>query len=439
MDANKYEASKHQRQIVNRFNTFMQEGDKNFEKDIASRKQESSNVKEDAAEPLPSNDVEASTATVEVKKKQKKPPKNVASDLRTRIRSSEYLNSPEITSWKHRLKIKLEPSSFTEEKYALYFKYQTAIHHEPIHKCGSYNFRNFLVDSPLTATKMDNWTEEDPGFGSFHQCYYLDEELIAVSVIDILPECVSAVYFMYDPIYSVLSLGKYSAQREIALVQTLNTMAGYEDLKYYYMGFHIFSCPKMAYKAQFHPSYLLDPETLNWIEFKKCQEIIGDNRFSCFENPTPVNPLFEAKVRSIMDTKDGESESDSWETDEDDEEVQDNSNDEEQGGSEPKKLKLDVDQDVSDVSSKGKREKARKREMDSVFLETTVLPPIGCLDPEKITEYDLTGVLCLIQQALRPVVATEMYKARDRVREVVVEYYSFVGEEMANAMILYFR
>lgn len=87
------------------------------------------------------------------------------------------------------------------------------------------------------ATKEGaEWTEGDPGFGSFHQCYYLDEKLIAVSVIDILPECVSAVYFFYDPDYSVLSLGKYSAQREIALVQTLGSMSGYEDLKYYYMG-----------------------------------------------------------------------------------------------------------------------------------------------------------------------------------------------------------
>lgn len=55
-------------------------------------------------------------------------------------------------------------------------------------------------------------------------------------MIDILPECVSAVYFMYDPTYSVLSLGKYSAQREIAFAQTLNAKPGYEDLNYYYMG-----------------------------------------------------------------------------------------------------------------------------------------------------------------------------------------------------------
>lgn len=118
MESNKYEASRHQRQIVNRFNKFMQEGDETFEKDITSRKQEDSIVKDDTvststfkvdstSEPLLSNDTEASAETVGKKKqKPKKPPKNVASDLRTRIRSSEYLLSPEITSWKHRLKVR---------------------------------------------------------------------------------------------------------------------------------------------------------------------------------------------------------------------------------------------------------------------------------------------------------------------------------------------
>lgn len=38
-------------------------------------------------------------------------------------------------------------------------------------------------------------------------------KLIAVGVIDILPRCVSSVYLFYDPDYSFLSLGVYSALR----------------------------------------------------------------------------------------------------------------------------------------------------------------------------------------------------------------------------------
>lgn len=51
------------------------------------------------------------------------------------------------------------------------------------------------------------------GYGSFHQQYYLDDRLIAVGVIDILPLCVSSVYFFYDPDYRFLSLGSYGSMR----------------------------------------------------------------------------------------------------------------------------------------------------------------------------------------------------------------------------------
>lgn len=55
----------------------------------------------------------------------------------------------------------------------------------------------------------------EPGFGSFHHQYWLDGKLVAVGVIDILPRCVSSVYLYYDPDYSYMSLGTYSALRYI--------------------------------------------------------------------------------------------------------------------------------------------------------------------------------------------------------------------------------
>jgi arginine-tRNA-protein transferase len=38
--------------------------------------------------------------------------------------------------------------------------------------------------------------------------YRLDGELVAVGVLDILPGCVSSVYFMYDAKWEKHSLGK---------------------------------------------------------------------------------------------------------------------------------------------------------------------------------------------------------------------------------------
>lgn len=60
------------------------------------------------------------------------------------------------------------------------------------------------------------WHAEDGpahGYGSFHQQYWLDGRLIAVGVLDILPKCVSSVYFFYDPDFSHLTLGTYGSLR----------------------------------------------------------------------------------------------------------------------------------------------------------------------------------------------------------------------------------
>lgn len=53
----------------------------------------------------------------------------------------------------------------------------------------------------------------DMGYGSFHQQYWLDGRIVAVGVIDILPNCVSSVYLYYHPDFAFLSLGSYSALR----------------------------------------------------------------------------------------------------------------------------------------------------------------------------------------------------------------------------------
>lgn len=45
-------------------------------------------------------------------------------------------------------------------------------------------------------------------YGSYHQLYRVDGELIAMGVLDILPKCVSSVYLVYKPSWGWASLGK---------------------------------------------------------------------------------------------------------------------------------------------------------------------------------------------------------------------------------------
>lgn len=186
----------------------------------------------------------------------------------------------------HRFEVILEPSSFTEEKYQLYTQYQEEIHHDSNNTPNS--FKRFLVDTPLSRdpiTYVDSPSAHLPReYGSYHQLYRLDGELIAMGVIDVLPSCVSSVYFMYNPAYERFSLGKLSALREIALALEIHD-AGCTSVQYLYMGFYIHSCQKMRYKGEYAPSYLADPEDFTWHPLKECQAILDGHRYGAFTNP----------------------------------------------------------------------------------------------------------------------------------------------------------
>ncbi|XP_019562726.3 arginyl-tRNA--protein transferase 1 isoform X2 [Aedes albopictus] len=162
----------------------------------------------------------------------------------------------------HRLKVKLVPSheGATDLVYALYCSYQMKIHNDPASKLKMDRYKRFLVKSPLKFTTGSN--SPNCGFGSFHQQYWLDDRLIAVAVIDVLPSCVSSVYFFYDPEYRFLSLGTYASLRELAFTRKLHQHT--PSIANYYMGFYIHSCPKMRYKSNLYPSYLLCPEVYSW-------------------------------------------------------------------------------------------------------------------------------------------------------------------------------
>ncbi|XP_077285005.1 arginyltransferase 1 isoform X3 [Arctopsyche grandis] len=174
-------------------------------------------------------------------------------DIRNRLQIKLVRTAPPSNEWK----------ATETVSHQLYQRYQMVIHGDSAQKCNKAQFEHFLVTSPLKAE-----TRNSVDFGSFHQQYWLDGNLIAVGVIDILPKCVSSVYFFYDPSYGNLSLGTYGAIREIGFTRQLQQKCA--DIKYYYMGFYIHSCPKMRYKGNYSPSYLLCPETFEWFPLKDC-------------------------------------------------------------------------------------------------------------------------------------------------------------------------
>ncbi|XP_020797775.1 arginyl-tRNA--protein transferase 1 isoform X1 [Drosophila serrata] len=206
---------------------------------------------------------------------------------------------------KHQLKIVLVASSDTQRTcsdavIALYRKYQIAIHHDNPARLTLASMQRFLVKSSLKNDKPSDGPEM--GYGSFHQQYWLDDQLIAVGVIDILPACISSVYFFYDPDYSFLSLGTYGSLRELDLVQTIAESV--PALKYYYMGFYIHSCPKMRYKGKLSASYLLCPETYDWFLLTDAIRSKLDEQKYLRLNPDPsardVNEFLMEHLDTVM-------------------------------------------------------------------------------------------------------------------------------------------
>ncbi|ODV66716.1 hypothetical protein HYPBUDRAFT_157838 [Hyphopichia burtonii NRRL Y-1933] len=158
------------------------------------------------------------------------------------------------------------PSNFTKEKYELYKKYQIRVHNDDPEDLNEQSFDRFLCDTPfhqeeIEGTKaqwgllngwVENWPkigqspqlQENKRIGPTHECYYLDDKLIAISVLDFLPTGISSIYFIWDPDYANLSLGTLSGLREIQMCHELN-------LGYYYLGYYIDDCDKMKYKLKF--------------------------------------------------------------------------------------------------------------------------------------------------------------------------------------------
>ncbi|KAL5801099.1 hypothetical protein ACOSQ3_032731 [Xanthoceras sorbifolium] len=183
-------------------------------------------------------------------------------------KSSEHPQGKE-----HRIQIRLKRSSFDPQEFALYRQYQIKVHKEKPDTVTENSYKRFLVETPLVyVPPSGDGTVPLCGFGSFHQQYLIDDKLVAVGVIDILPRCLSSKYLFWDPDYAFLSLGKYSALQEIGWVK--ENQAHCPSLQYYYLGYYIHSCSKMRYKAAYRPSELLCPLRYQWVPYDNARPLL---------------------------------------------------------------------------------------------------------------------------------------------------------------------
>ncbi|KAI1083800.1 arginine-tRNA-protein transferase [Whalleya microplaca] len=228
LDASRFKASKDQRQAVNRFNKYVI-GD---------------TYAREAARLYPKSREQARKRDNEF-------------DLVERIHECESASLKQPPAPCHTFSVTLELDDFTEEKYRVYENYQQVVHHESPPSISREGFRNFLCSSPLIRDTLTTPDGKERNVGSFHQCYRLDGQLVAIGVLDLLPDCVSSVYFLYHESIQRFSPGKLGALHEIALALE----GGY---RWWYPGFYINTCPKMRYKIDFSPEQILNPDTMKW-------------------------------------------------------------------------------------------------------------------------------------------------------------------------------
>ncbi len=123
----------------------------------------------------------------------------------------------------------------TDEKYEVYRRYLAHQHDGTMSE--EYDaFRSFLYQSPTDTAEV---------------CYRLCGRIAAVSIVDRVPGGLSSVYTYFDPRDRRRSLGTYSALWEIEYCRR-------EGLPYYYFGYYVAGCSKMAYKARFRPNEIYD-------------------------------------------------------------------------------------------------------------------------------------------------------------------------------------
>ncbi|MBX3396120.1 MAG: arginyltransferase [Phycisphaerae bacterium] len=136
------------------------------------------------------------------------------------------------------VRISITRPQASDEKWDMYRSY-LAEQHDGTMSDDRESFERFLYRSPIDTIEMT---------------YHIDGDLVGVGILDVTPSCLSSVYFYFDPNHSRRSLGVFSVIMEIEECRR-------RGLPYWYGGYHVAECQRMAYKADFRPNERLGADS----------------------------------------------------------------------------------------------------------------------------------------------------------------------------------
>ena len=173
------------------------------------------------------------------------------------------------------------------ERFLLYKKYQETIHKEknvPLNDHNNYWGNSILergkkIPIPSNIKEKTKHPELYPEFyGTYNLIHRLDNKIVAVTVVDILPHMLISDYCYYDPDYSFLDLGVFTVIREIEYMKSFNSLID-NNFIYYTLGEMSQTVKKLRYKGNYRPTEIMDYYTGKFVYLtEEKKKIIGDNK-----------------------------------------------------------------------------------------------------------------------------------------------------------------
>ncbi len=140
--------------------------------------------------------------------------------------------------------------SVTDEKLDLYDKFHAF----------QVDFKDWPERGPETADAYADSFVDNP-FAVEEWCYSVEDRLIGVGYVDVVPHGLSLIYFYYDPAERDRSPGTWNVLCGLA-------EAARRRLPHVYLGYFVSGCRSLEYKARFTPNEVLDWASGEWVPFR---------------------------------------------------------------------------------------------------------------------------------------------------------------------------
>lgn len=132
------------------------------------------------------------------------------------------------------VRVETGPPIADAARFEMFNRYQHA-RHDGRMACEMEEFERYVSGSPIETMEMSYW---------------LGDRLVGVGLVDLCPDALSSVYFYHEPDLLHRSPGVFSSLMEIEFCRRTHR-------PYWYIGYYVAECSKMAYKAGFRPCELL--------------------------------------------------------------------------------------------------------------------------------------------------------------------------------------